>query len=157
MTPFGFAFARPDILIVSEAFGGAPQQAAVSSYKLPDSGDLQVVSGSVPDRQTAACWLVVFGRGRYAYVTNTATHVITGYGISAGGRLALLNPNGVTAATGPDTNPIDMAVTGPFLYVHLAGPNGRGIAGYRIQPNGALVAVSKVNGLPAGAQGIAAR
>jgi hypothetical protein len=157
MTPFGFAFARPDILIVSEAFGGASMQAATSSYRLPESGELRVISGSVPDHQTAACWVVVFGRGAYAYVTNTGSNSISGYAVGENGRLALLNDSGVTAATGPNTNPIDMALAGPFLYVHLSGPNGRRILGYRIESNGALTLLTNVSGLPMGAQGIAAR
>jgi 6-phosphogluconolactonase len=156
LTPFGFAFAQPNILIDAEAFGGAPMQAAVSSYRLPASGDLRVLSGSVPDHQTAACWIVVYGTGQYAYTTNTGTHVISGYSMSADGRLTLLNPAGVNADTGPGSNPIDMALTGSLLYVHLNGPNGRSIAGYRIASDGGLIPVTKVDGLPAGAQGIAA-
>jgi 6-phosphogluconolactonase len=34
-TPFGFAFDRRGHLIVSEAFGGAADQRAVSSYSVP--------------------------------------------------------------------------------------------------------------------------
>jgi 6-phosphogluconolactonase len=157
MTPFGFAFARPDILIVSEAFGGAPMQAAVSSYRLPESGNLRVISGSVPDHQTAACWVVTFGRGQYAYVTNTGSGAISGYSVADNGSLTLLNPDGVTAATGPGTNPIDMALTGSFLYVILNGPNGRRIVGYHVESNGALTGITSVGGLPIGVQGIAAR
>ncbi len=157
MTPFGFAFVRPEVLIDSEAFGGAPQQAAVSSYQLSETGDLQVLSGSVPDHQTAACWVVISHRGRFAYVTNTGSFIISGYSISGEGTLSLLNSNGVAADTGANTNPIDMVVTGQFLYTHLAGPNGRRIVGYRIESNGALTKVADVNGLPAGAQGISGR
>ena len=35
-TPFGFAFDRRGHLIVSEAFGGAADQSAVSSYEVDD-------------------------------------------------------------------------------------------------------------------------
>jgi 6-phosphogluconolactonase len=157
MTPFGFSFARSGFLIVSEAFGGAPGRAATSSYRVSDDGNLDVISPSIRDFQTAACWVVLSKGDRFAYVTNTGSHVIAGYSISGDGTLRLLSPDGVTAATGAGTNPIDMALTnnGRLLYVHLAGT--RSIAGYRIEPNGGLTRVSMVDGLPVGAQGIAVR
>ena len=74
MTPFGFAFDRRDHLIVSEAFGGAANASALSSYEV-DGGiyPLEVVSGSVATHQTAACWVVVSRNGRFAYTTNTGS------------------------------------------------------------------------------------
>lgn len=53
-TPFGFAFEQRNNLIVSEAFGGAPNASAVSSYTAAVGGVLNVVRESVPDFQTAA-------------------------------------------------------------------------------------------------------
>ena len=157
LTPFGFAFSGPDIAIVAEAFGGAPGQAAASSYTVTEQGQVNVADASVTDHQTAACWIAVSPRGKFAYTTNTGTGTVSGYSVSGDGRLRLLNADGVTARTGDATNPIDMALTGDLLYVHLNGPNGRAIVAYRIAPDGALVQVDKVQGLPAGAQGLAAR
>jgi 6-phosphogluconolactonase (cycloisomerase 2 family) len=71
MTPFGFAFADRASLIVSEAFGGMPNQSAVSSYRADASANLNVVSGSVPDTQTAACWIVIGNDGRHVFTSNT--------------------------------------------------------------------------------------
>jgi 6-phosphogluconolactonase len=47
MTPFGFGFDQRGTLVVSEAFGGLPDQGAVSSYEVSRTGALRVVSGSV--------------------------------------------------------------------------------------------------------------
>ena len=47
MTPFGFSFNNDNFLIVSEAFGGVPNQAAASSYSSDQTGLLSVISGSV--------------------------------------------------------------------------------------------------------------
>src|SRR5215208_4947678 len=58
VTPFGFEFNNRGQLVVSEAFGGAPNQSAVSSYTASPGGALSVVSGSVPNFQTASCWVV---------------------------------------------------------------------------------------------------
>jgi 6-phosphogluconolactonase len=76
LTPFGFAYDQRESLIVSEAFGGAPDQAAVSSYGASAAG-LSVISGSVPDLQTAACWIVITNSGRYVYTTNTGSSSVS--------------------------------------------------------------------------------
>ena len=55
-TPFGFAFDRRGDLVVSEAFGGAADLSAASSYALDAQGALTTVSGSVPTTEAAACW-----------------------------------------------------------------------------------------------------
>src|SRR5512132_191802 len=72
-TPFGFDFDRRGLLIVSEAFGGAPAASTLSSYSLSSSGLLSAISASVPDNQSAACWVEVTGDGRFAYTTNTGS------------------------------------------------------------------------------------
>src|SRR5688500_18388410 len=56
-TPFGFAFDPREHLIVSEAFGGAPDASAMSSYNLNER-KVNVISPSVGTTQTAACWVV---------------------------------------------------------------------------------------------------
>src|SRR5262249_46357938 len=78
--PFGFSFGLRDDLIVSEAFGGAPGSSAVSSYRVDsDTGLIQVISPSVPTRQTAACWIAVTDDGKYAYSSNTGSGTVTGF------------------------------------------------------------------------------
>ena len=157
LTPFGFSYARADTLVVAEAFGGSPLQSAVSSYEVSEHGDLDPLSASVADHQTAACWIAISSRGKFAYTTNTGTGVVSGFRISGNGHLQPLNTDGVAARTGDATNPIDMAITEDLLYVHLNGPNGRAIAIYRIGPDGSLTLVGRLEGMPVGAQGIAAR
>ena len=83
--------------------------------------------------------------------------MVSGFGVSGDGHLQPLNTDGVAARTGDATNPIDMAITGDLLYVHLNGPNGHAIAIYRIGADGSLTAAGRLEGMPAGAQGIAAR
>jgi 6-phosphogluconolactonase len=155
MTPFGFDFDARNYLIVSEAFGGAPNQAAVSSYTASPSGSLSVVSGSVRDFQTAACWIVITNSGRYVYTTNTGSGVVSSYRLGSNGALSLLNS--VAASTGPNSFPIDMALdnSGRYLYVHAAGLQS--VAAFRVESNGSLTPIAVTGGLPFGAQGIAAR
>jgi len=150
MTPFGFAFDRRANVIVSEAFGAMPGQAAVSSYDSSDDGTLTVLSGSVPDHQTAACWIAISEHGRYAYTTNTGSGNISSYRMQCDD-LTLLSP--VAADLGNGSSPIDMALAGNYLYVHAAGT--RKIELFRVRSDGRLTLVSSVGGLPPGAQGIA--
>jgi 6-phosphogluconolactonase len=153
-TPFGFAFRR-DVLIVSEAFGGAPDASAVSSYELADDGNLQVISPSVPTTETAACWIVVTRNGHFAYASNTGSGTLSGYDVSFGGSLNLLNADGVTGVTGP--GPIDMAlsVNSHFLYALNSGDGT--ISAFRVNHDGSLSSLPGLDGIPSGANGLAAR
>jgi DNA-binding beta-propeller fold protein YncE len=154
-TPFGFAFTG-NLLIVSEAFGGAPNASAASSYQLA-GGSVNVVSASVGTTETAACWTVVPNNGKFAYVTNTGSGTVTGYGIGNDGTLTLLDADGITGVTGPGSAPADAAfsVNSVFLYVRNGG-NGT-ISAFRTQGDGGLAPLVGVSGLPAGTVGLAAR
>jgi 6-phosphogluconolactonase len=61
-TPFGFAMRGHD-LIVTEAFGGALDASAASSYDLDRNGNLDVISQTVPTTETSACWAIVTENG----------------------------------------------------------------------------------------------
>ena len=155
-TPFGFAFNNADTLVVSEAFGGAANQSAASSYSALDNGALNVISGSVANSQTASCWVVITNNGKFAFVSNTGSGTISSYRINAeDGSLTLLNP--VAANTGVGSAPIDMALSNNsrILFVLLAGTQS--VASFRIWRNGNLTPVDTAGGLPIGAQGIAAK
>jgi len=156
MTPFGFAFNNPGFLVVSEAFGGAPNASATSSYSAGDDGLLNVISGSVPDSQTAACWVVITNSGQLAFVSNTGSGTISSYQIGAGdGTLTLINA--IAADGGPDSVLRDMALNNSsrFLYVQAAG--GQEVRSFRVQHDGSLTLIDTDGGLPFGAQGIAAK
>jgi 6-phosphogluconolactonase (cycloisomerase 2 family) len=156
-TPFGFAFGKRDQLFVSEAFGGAVNASATSSYEIDRDGVLTTISASVGTNQTAACWVVVTPNGRFAYVTNTGSGSISGYAIDFDGTIELLDEDGRTALTGDGSAPIDMAITdsGRFLYSLNSGTNT--IGAFRIRSDGSLMRLPFTGGLPPGANGLAAR
>jgi 6-phosphogluconolactonase (cycloisomerase 2 family) len=155
-TPFGFGFNARRQLIVSEAFGGAAGQSAVSSYTLRRDGTLDVVSASVPTGQTAACWIVSTPDRRFTYTTNTGSGTISGFHIGPGGTLTRFDDGGITADLGAGSGPLDMAITqdGEFLY-SLNGGNAT-ISLMRIGHDGTLSVVETTGGLPPGANGLAA-
>ena len=154
VTPFGFAFDRRGSLLVSEAFGGAANASAVSSYGFESwvPAKPMVISPSVADTQSAACWVVVTPNGRFAYVTNTGSGTISSYAVHKSGQLALAQA--VAAANG--AGPIDAAIsaTGRKLFVLNAG--SRTISSFSIAKDGRLSEPGSVAGLPAGANGLAA-
>jgi 6-phosphogluconolactonase len=156
MTPFGFAFNNQGFLVVSEAFGGAPNGSAASSYSAGTDGILSVISGSVTNSQTASCWVVTTNNGKLAFVSNTGSATISSYQIGAGdGTLTLLN--GVAGDTGANSAPIDMAlnVSSKFLYVLAGGLQS--VVSFRVEHDGSLTLIDTDAGLPLGAQGIAAK
>jgi len=148
--PFGFTFLRRDVALVTEA-----GPSALSSYEASDDGTLQLITGTVPDTQKANCWVAATRNNRYAYVTNTGSGTISSYFISSDGSLRLLSA--IAANTGQGTAPIDFALSNDshFLFVRL-GTKGT-VAGFRVESDGSLTPVGSIKGVPAGAQGLAAR
>jgi 6-phosphogluconolactonase (cycloisomerase 2 family) len=156
MTPFGFAFNNANTLVVSEAFGGAPNQSAASSYSASDDGTLSVISGSVANSQTASCWVVTTNNGKFAFVSNTGNGTVSSYRINAeDGSLTLANA--IAANTGMGSAPIDIDLSNSsrLLFVLLGG--SQSVASFRVGKNGNLTLVDTAGGLPLGAQGIAAK
>jgi 6-phosphogluconolactonase len=156
VTPFGFAFDKRDHLIVSEAFGGAANASALTSYNLDEEGDaLQTISPSVKDNQSAACWVVTTKNGKWAYTSNTGSGTISGYAIDRAGRLALLNADGITGITG--ANPTDMALSRNSQYLYTITPANGAVTAFKVGANGGLTAINGGSGIPASAVGLAAR
>ena len=157
VTPFGFAFGKRDLLVVTEAFGGAADGSATSSYRVERDGALTTVSGSAATAQTAACWAAVTPDGRYAYVTNAGSGSITGYRVAFDGSLRRLDASGRTAVTGAGSTPLDMVVTdnGRMLYVLTGGSHA--ITPFRIGRDGSLTPLSGGATVPAGVNGLAVR
>lgn len=147
--PFGFAFTRTGVLVVSEAAASA-----VSSYRL-NADELETVTASAPNLQAAACWIAIPDSGRFAYSANTGAGTISGYAVAEDGTLSLLDPDGVTAAAGG--GPADLAISSGSRFLYVRNGRDGSISGYRVQGDGGLEPVELVSGLPAGSAGLAAR
>lgn len=152
-TPFGFEFDPAGRLIVSEAFGGAADASAVSSYALGSNRKAVLIDGPVATTETAACWTVVTHNGQYAYTTNTGSDTVTGYRVESDGSLTILNDNGVTAVTGDA--PTDMALSDGSQFLYSIDSASDAISVFRINAGGDLSLIQTVVGLPAASVGLA--
>ncbi|MCI4330809.1 MAG: lactonase family protein [Thermoplasmata archaeon] len=147
-TPYGFAFTPNGHLVVSDAGPGA-----LSSYAVSGTAGVSVISGTVPDHQSAACWVAIAEGGRFAYTSNAHNASISTYQVSLNGTLILQASVGGTTGSGPT----DLAVTtsnGNYLlaYASAAGE----IDEFALAAHGALVKTASVYGLPSTAEGLVA-
>jgi 6-phosphogluconolactonase len=154
MTPFGFAFDRRGHALVSEAFGGAANGSALSSYDFEAWAPAKplTLSASVGTTQTAACWVVVTPQGRYAYVTNTGSGTISSYTVARSGKVALAQGVAATSEGGP----IDAAIDADGRSLYVLNGRARNIRSFSIARDGTLAATGTTEGLPAGSNGLAA-
>lgn len=155
-TPFAFGFGKRDQLFVSEVFGGAPDAGAVSSYRLLGDGTLETIDASVPNHQTAPCWLVVSKGGRFAFTTNTPDDSLSAYRIGFNGQVSLVDPDGRTGEPGAGTSPLDMDLSDDGRHLYTLNIGNGTISTFRVGPHGSLTETSTVSGVPAGVNGLAA-
>jgi 6-phosphogluconolactonase len=152
-TPFGFAFAGSDRLVVSEA-NGAPGASAASSYTIGKDGALSLVTGSVSTTQGAACWVAVTNNGRFAY-TGNASGSISAFAVANDGTLTLLNADGRAAVTEGGATDLALSRNSQFLYVRNTRSNT--VGAYAVASDGSLTPIAGAGGLPVGTVGLAAR
>lgn len=155
MTPFGFGFTQQNRIIVSEAFGGAPNGSAMSSYQLGISGVVTTITGPVYTHQTAACWVAVTDNGKYAYTTNFGSNNVSGYRIDTDGAIELLNASGITGSTG--AGPLDMAMSRNSQYLYILNASDDNLTMFKVNHDGSLTNLGNIGHLPASAVGLAAR
>jgi 6-phosphogluconolactonase len=155
-TPYGFDFTMRGTLIVTEAFGGAVGQAAVSSYAVGGGGDLRVVSGSVGNTRSEVCWAAVTQDGRFVYVTNFGDGTVSSYAIGDDGTLDLRDA--VAGATREGKKGVrDEAISRDGRYLYAIDADAQKLFGWNIADNGELTAVGAFDGgLPATVAGLAA-
>jgi 6-phosphogluconolactonase (cycloisomerase 2 family) len=149
--PFGFDFSRNSYMIVSNAFQGADNASSCTSYTNLGGGVMDV-NGSVPNFQSAACWVATTKYGRLAFVANAKTSNITSYYVDSTGAIYYLP--WATIATG--TAPIDLVVSGDNLYVYNISSGDHTIREFSRAAVGTLKAIGSVMNIPASAAGIVA-
>jgi len=137
-TPFGLSFGHRGILVVSEAGGGAGL-ASASSYRVGRDGTLDVITPTLVNTQTAACWATVSKDGRFAYTSNTPSGTISGYRIDAAdGSLSLVDADGRTVVTNPGDAPLDIGFSNDGRYLYALNSGVGSVGAYAIGADGSL-------------------
>lgn len=155
ITPFGFTFTSQGILTVTEAFGGAANASATSTYTINPDGTLHVISASAPTTETSACWVVATNNGRFVFVANTGSASLSGYAVTQGA-LSLLDPDGKSGVTG--AGPADLAITQNSQNLYNLSGGAHTITSFNVsQSTGALSVAAAPLTVPAGAVGLAAK
>ena len=141
-------------MFVSEAFGGAPNLSATSSYKLDSDGQLTTISASVGTNQTANCWVVVTPNGQFAYVTNTGSGSISGVGLisRAGSRCStpMVARASLAMAAARSTSRSPTAAASSTASTAATRASGRSVC----RPTGSLTSLPFTGGLSAAANGL---
>jgi 6-phosphogluconolactonase (cycloisomerase 2 family) len=153
-TPFGFAATDDKNIFVSEAVGGAPGASVLSSYRINNNGSITLINGSVGAGQSAACWVVITGNGKYAYTTNTASNNLTNFNVNTNSGSISVN-TAVAGVTG--MGPIDAALSNNSKYLYILNAGSHTIGVYAVAGNGNLSLQQTVTGLPIGATGLTAK
>ena len=140
--PFGFAFnpVASSQFIVSDAFGGATNAGALTSYQL-HNGKVKLEDGPVADHQTAPCWVAITGNGRFAYTANAGSNSISGNSIGQNGTLTLLT----MATTGTGSGPNEIVLTSDSSFLYALDTGTATLSAFRVQQNGSLMSVQLSN------------
>jgi 6-phosphogluconolactonase (cycloisomerase 2 family) len=154
VTPFGFTFTSQGILAVTEAFGGAADASAVSTYTINSNGTLNVISASTPTTETSACWIVATNNGKFVYATNASSASVSGFSARKG-ELNLLVPGGKSGVTGAGATDVAITENSQYLYTLNGGAHTISMFGVS-QSQGDLNALGSIS-VPVGAAGIAAK
>ena len=152
-TPYGFAFSRTGVLVVTEAFGARVGKAAASSYMM--NGHVpSPVSRSVGNGRSEICWAAVTGDGRYAFTTNFADGAVSRYDIDDGGALRLGDATAAVSVDGrKGLRDLGLSWESRFLYA-LDADSGQ-MYGWSVAADGALTTIGSWGGLPLTAGGLA--
>jgi 6-phosphogluconolactonase len=150
-TPFGFDFGRDEVMIVSNAAGGAAGAGSATSYRIGANGAPHAVNGTVANNQGAPCWVATTAFGRFAFVNNTGSNSISSYYIAPGGYLFLVNK----AAAPTDSMPTDIVVAKNNYFVFALTSHSGTIGEYHRTFFGGLEKTGSASGLPAPTTGLA--
>ena len=155
---FSARYAPDGKLIVSETGPASePAGSAISSYTVQANGTLVAVSQSVPTDGGANCWNAISPDGMHVYASNAGSSDIAGFTIGRAGALTPIAGTIVGSNPAGSTN-LDITVSGDGKFLYSLNAEVGTVGVFAIQPNGALVEVTQIQGLPAavGFNGIAA-
>jgi 6-phosphogluconolactonase (cycloisomerase 2 family) len=150
-TPFGFDFARNNLMIISNAAGGNAGAGSATSYFIGGNGALHALNGAVDNHQSAPCWTATTKYGRFAFITNAGSNSISSYYVAPWGGLYLVNK--VAAAT--EQSPVDIVVAKNNYFVYNLNAKSGSINEFHRTLFGGLHGTGTTSGLPLSSTGLA--
>jgi 6-phosphogluconolactonase len=149
--PFSFTWTAQGDLILNEVFGisSSPSNlpggvSALGTFAVSADGTLTPIA-TVADPSPVPCWIVRSGNN--VYVANYLGSDITGYQVTADGRLNLM-PIPVTSL-GAGTQPIDMAISTGGQFIYQLDPGTAQVFPFRVGVAGNLTPLPSMSlGLP---------
>ncbi len=149
-TPCGFAFARDQYMIVSNAEMGLPNASTVTSYRGIETAHLSSANGVLQSDQTSGCDVAMTEFGRFAFVTNSGTNTLSAYYVSEDGNLY----NTDTETLSGDT-PTDVVVGSDNYTVYVLCEKDNTIHQFQRTERGGLLHIGVLTGTSRYATGMA--
>jgi DNA-binding beta-propeller fold protein YncE len=143
--PFSFTTTPAGQLVVAEV---APS--ALHAFAFGPRGTLTSLAASLPDGQTAQCWVIA--AGGFYYVANAGSADLSQYAVAADGTPALVAA--VAARTGAGSIDLTASSDGKYLYAEAGG--GGTVFEFRIGSGGSLSPIGSIPGLGVVIEGLAA-
>ncbi|OLZ48645.1 hypothetical protein BS330_32785 [Amycolatopsis keratiniphila subsp. nogabecina] len=150
--PFGFNFTKDGKLIVSEQNGALanPGGGHAAAYQFDGDAKLKAINGSVPNKQTDSCWVVVTDDQRTVFVSSPFDDgIVSSYSLGADGALTLLQPV-ATAADGKDSKndnlpmgATDMSLSRDSQFLYQLNSFTGSLYVFKVVGNGLLTFVEK--------------
>ena len=154
-SPFALSFYKETLFTVFAGQGS--RQSSIGSYRDDSQKGLTLKQAPVFTGQTAACWSALSSHRRLLYAANAGSHSLTGIKLSVEGSFDLIDPEGVSADTGPDSRPRDLAISRDGLWLAVILDGVSQIALYRVGRDGRLTLTGSHDGVPHGSAGLVAR
>jgi 6-phosphogluconolactonase (cycloisomerase 2 family) len=144
--PFAFAWTPSGQLVVAQV-----ETNSLQTFSLGPAGTLTSLSASVPDGQSALCWVIA--AGGFYYAANAGSGNLSSYTIAADGVPSVVSP--VAATTGAGQIDPTASANGRYLYAESGAGSGT-VFEFQINSDGSLSPIGSVTGLGANMEGIAA-
>ncbi|HWZ42658.1 MAG TPA: beta-propeller fold lactonase family protein [Candidatus Saccharimonadales bacterium] len=161
VNPFGMIFDQFNHLFVTAGGFDVPNVSDMSSFTVNPGGTLQVVSPNVLNHRQFECWIAITSDagnngGHYGYTDNTGDSTISSYFVKPDGSITLINSVAATVPGSPLAGIVDNGMSPDSKFFYAASFLGS-VNVFAIQPDGGLVTVQNVQGLPVGMAGMAVR
>jgi 6-phosphogluconolactonase len=157
--PFGIAFTKRNLMIVSNEHFPNVLESDVSSYDVSRHGDTVTPIDTEPANAGGACWNVITKNDKYVLVTSPFTLNINSFRIEHNGELSPVNGDSVVATAQGLTLDEALSRDSKYLYVLVDDPNAFAfseINAYEVNHDGTITLIQTTASFEGSSSGTAA-